>query len=157
MANSQPVGIKPLQIWQEHGLTAEDVQRIKQAKQSLGLPYTVQLARAVPEGESRVLALETPPPFICDYFMVESTLDANLRDAVEWVLGERGDDFRIVTMTEMLEETLGGPVMEVEDANELGRPADVDDYWGIRGPIDPNLSSEREYRSAIRKTVGAAA
>lgn len=161
--------LRPLPIWQDNVLSMEDVERIKAAKRALELPYMVQLAHAASEGESRVLAIGTPPPFACDYFLIESTLDSNLQDAVAWTLGEAEDDFRIVTMVEMLSEWLGDEVTEVTDAKHggLGRDdkprlpeheRECQHYGttvecGVRGCFDPNANlrdAERALREADR-------
>lgn len=145
--------IRPLAIWSETVLTDEDLQRIREAKQSLGLPFLVQFGKAVPGVPSwRVLAIGSKPNFITEYAEVPNTQSAGLAEAVAWVLGEH-EDRRAISLVESLSAVFG-EVKEITNAADttggLGaRALDRDQ----RGDIDPNRYDEGNYRRAIRETA----
>lgn len=149
--------IRPLAIWSETVLTDEDLQRIREAKQSLGLPFLVQFGKAVPGVPSwRVLAIGSKPNFITEYAEVPNTQSAGLAEAIAWVLGEH-EDSRAVNLVESMSAIFGEVREVVEDADveqQLGASgAQRDRDAGPRGADDPNRYDEGNYRRAIRETA----
>lgn len=104
-----------LPIWAED-YAAVDMGRIRAAKVALDLPYQCYPRHAsAPKSDEygRVLAVDSRPPYVCDYALVTAQSDdAGLRSALLWVLGEN-DDPRATYMPDVLSKIFGVPVREI--------------------------------------------
>lgn len=136
--------MKPLQIL-AGPLFADDWDRLKAAKEELGLPFIVQPAKAVPGGEGRVLAIGRKPDFVCDYAYVESTKSPGFITAFDWATSDKIDS-RAVTAEEMMQELFGPQTREVTD-DEYADVQRLDQK--LRPEVDPRLSDETSYRASI--------
>ena len=90
---------------------------LKQAKQQIPDAPLIQPVRAVPGSPGRVLAIGTPPPFLCDYALVETSTSPGLQKALEWTLGLREDE-RGMTVLKKLQQIFGAETMEIFDDNQ---------------------------------------
>ena len=78
--------IIPLQIY-PWPVSPELMEHIRRAKQSINLDAKVLPTEAVPGGPSRVLALGSLPPFVCDAALVKDPSDgAAIQRALNWLL-----------------------------------------------------------------------
>ena len=105
----------PLAIW---GGTHADLPALKRAKALLNLPYNVVPVQAVPGSPTRVLALRTTPPFMCDFWRFVYTEspgedDAELAEALEWVLNPQMNDSRALLLIDGLRGIFGAGVTEL--------------------------------------------
>lgn len=94
------------------GLTA-----LKTAKQQIPDAPLVTPVRSVPGSPGRVLAIGTPPPFLCDYALVETSTSPGLQKALEWTLGLREDE-RGMTVLKKLQQIFGAETREIFDDNQ---------------------------------------
>lgn len=87
---------------------------LKVAKAQIPDAPTVQPVRAVPGSPGRILAIGSPPPFLCDYALVGEPTPERLQIALEWVLGLR-EDSRGMTVLKKLQQIFGPETVEVFD------------------------------------------
>lgn len=124
------VAWKPLPIWCADGqLDAADLARLREAKESLWLDYTVKPCEAT-EGsiEERVLAWGTTPTFLCEYALVDPAgPDSEIEAALAWVLDEAPACRTAVTIDHFLSALLSASVREVP-ADELEAEQRLADY-----------------------------
>lgn len=120
---------KPLPIWCADGeLAAEDLQRVRVAKESLWLDYVVKPCAAEGSIEERVLAWGSAPPFLCDYALVDPDgPDSELEEALLWVLRETDESRVAMTIEHVLGVLLGIHVREMTPA-ELDAEQRLADY-----------------------------
>lgn len=91
---------------------------LKQAKQQIPDAPLIQPVRAVPGSPGRVLAIGTPPPFLCDYALVETSTSPGLQKALEWTL-ELCEDERGMTVLKKLQQIFGAETREITDEDVL--------------------------------------
>lgn len=116
--------MRDLYIWsQEHPV---DLAPIKAAKAKLALdfqvrPVAVTEASDLPAWESRVLAIGSRPPFLCDYALTTPrTSEEGWLRAVVWVLG-RNDDPKATYILDTLTAAFGPGVREISPEEQEAR------------------------------------
>lgn len=108
-----------LLIWHAGG--PADLTPIKQAKQALNVDFTVKPVAVFSDGEndlpdlnSRVLAVGSRPPFLCDYALTsERTGPEGWQRALRWVLRLEESDPKATTILDTLTAAFGPGVREV--------------------------------------------
>jgi len=112
---------KPLYIWSE---SKADLAPVKAAKLALGIeskviPMGATTLVDLPDLNTRVLAIGTRPPFICEYALTTAgTSDAGWQRALSWVLGETEYDPKATTIEDIMVSTFGPGTREIS-AEEL--------------------------------------
>jgi len=97
---------RALYIWS--GGVKADLAPVKAAKLALEVteivrPFGVSTLGELPDLFTRVLAIGTRPPFLCDYALVsERTSPEGYQRALAWVLHIVGDDPKATTIADIL-------------------------------------------------------
>ncbi|WP_025157255.1 hypothetical protein [Leifsonia aquatica] len=115
------------------------VQAIKEAKEYLcardGLQFKVQISEGVQANPTRVLALNGPPPFLCDAAKVRNWRDKEeLAFWIEWVLDEARPVEEGFTQVEWLGQYLPGIRDITDEVNG----------WDLMVQTETFLEKERE-------------
>jgi len=111
-----------LYIWS--GEERADLAPIKAAKAALNVdrvvkPVGVTSIEQLPSLDTRVLAVGSRPPFLCEYALTsERTSPEGWQRALSWVLGITVDDPKATTVLDILTSTFG-PGMKEISAEEL--------------------------------------
>lgn len=103
--------LKPLPVWLPEG-TRGDLTRLNNILVQLGLEGSTKLVRAVPGSPGVILAVGSPPNFICSYALVSSTESPGLIYAMKCILTYAQDE-RIIDEIDMLREIFGPELEEV--------------------------------------------
>jgi len=119
--------LHPLPIWLAEG-DQLDMEKLRAAKAALELPYRIKPVDALRPGDSRILAVGTRPPWLCDYYFIAPTASAEVwQAALRWVLGEVDDDWDATTVIDILSAMSHGPVRLIPQ-EELDGEAKFHDY-----------------------------
>jgi hypothetical protein len=110
--------VQPLLIWTDERPTPSDIEKLKRAKQSLGIAVSVIPRKAFVGCNGRVLAVGQKPDWICDYAYIDSFDDPALTKKLKWIiLGDEGTG-QIpgpVRTLDMLRAILGEGVTEITE------------------------------------------
>jgi hypothetical protein len=90
---------------------------IVDAKKQTGVTTQVIPQEATP-GCGRVICVE-PPPFLCDYALIQSGSVAGFTAALLWFFGIKEDD-RVITVAQTLSQIMGGKVVEHLEERDYG-------------------------------------
>lgn len=104
--------VRPLPIAFGRPPSESDWEALRAAKRASGVDVLVQFVKAVPGGTGRVVAIDTKPPYVTDYWRV-SIDSPELPEAIAWSLGREANP-RAVTASDMLSDMLGCWVTELE-------------------------------------------
>lgn len=114
---NQSTDLRPLPIY-PWPLNEVDYGAVRLAKARLGVEWKVLPRPAIAGSPGRILALREPPPFLCDYALVNDPQNGNsMLAALEVALGLK-DDERMNTVLDTLKSIFGEGVREIP-AEEL--------------------------------------
>lgn len=103
--------MKPLPIYPSVP-SGDTLAALKSAKQQIPDAPLVQPVKAVPGSPGRILAIGSPPPWLCDYALVGEPTPERLKPALEWALGLKEDD-RAMTILKKLQHIFGPETREI--------------------------------------------
>lgn len=110
----------PLYIWS--GGEKADLTPVKAAKLALGVEMTVKPIGVtgitqLPKLTSRVLAIGSRPPFVCDYALTsERTSDEGWQRALSWALHITEHDPKATTTEDIMISVFGPGTREIPEA-----------------------------------------
>lgn len=125
--------LRPLAVW--GAPQPGDVETLQRAESALGLPFALALVPAVPGSPTRVLALRSAPPFLCDFRgSVDPQNDPDLLVKMMWVLDPRRHDPAASLILDQLRGIFGPDVTEIPFDPEF----DVNDPYPTTRRHNPN-------------------
>lgn len=107
-------GLTPLPVWLPDA-TADDLRALEAALVQIGRKDSTRLRPAQAGSPGVILAIGSPPPFICRYALVSGIDSPGLANAMKVILTNTPDR-RIIDELDMLREIFGPDVREVTDA-----------------------------------------
>lgn len=121
-----PLALHPWPVPEEH------LSVVRAAKAALNLPFRVSPCQAVPASPTRVLALGSLPPFVCDCAPVSDPLNVeSVKAALLWVLDPEQPLERGYTVVDYLQAAFGPGLREITDSWDVN-PVDLQVKSGVR-------------------------